>query len=280
MGSSVLGYLFENIRVRWIFMAHIYDAYFDESGTDEKSPFICVGGFLFSKSEVKNFDEGWYRNVNPKLPNDARIFHAVDCFHGRKEFAGLLRGQREGIFSSIIRLINKTARLGVVVGVERDIYNKGISSNIKLKSYTGQPSTICSIRCAEYVGDFLSQNQRRGDVLYVFEESQYTGEVRKFLSDIEKNPELRKRLHIWDHATMQKRHAIPLQAADLLVWEWYRAHLTATREEHKNRRWRNTLSRLVGPKLKVEFLTVEGIGALIMKHAFYGLKSNRTYRES
>lgn len=261
-------------------MAHIYNAYFDESGTDEKSPFICVGGFLFSKNEVNNFYNGWSRNIVPKLPNGVRVFHAVDCFHGKKEFEGLCRRQREKIFSSMIRLINKTARFGIVIGVEREIYNKGISSNIKLKSYTGEPSTICSIRCAEHVGDFLRQNRRKGDVLYIFEESQYTGEVIKFLKDIEKNSEFKKRFHVWSYESTSKKVAIPLQAADLLVWEWHRAHLTATKEEYGNRHWRKTLSKLIGPKMKAEFLSAGHVGGLALKHAFYGLKSNRTYRES
>ena len=68
------------------------EAYFDESGTHDSSPVMCVAGYLFSAEQAARLDLEWADVLDRyKLSH----FHAADCAHGVGEFKNLDRRAAE-----------------------------------------------------------------------------------------------------------------------------------------------------------------------------------------
>lgn len=281
MGNDLLEHFLEMYfrDVDWIALMHIYDAYFDESGTDDNSLFTCVGGFLFKKSELLAFNKGWKRNVKPflpALPDGSKIFHATDCFQGQGAFRDMRVEDRMGIFKKMGHLINKTARYGVVIGIEKKDYKAAVKSDPKLRKIIGSDYALCACRCVEYVGYWLTRNRLKGNVLYIYEESDKSNEAVQMVEMMRNNPYQKERCHICLAKDLPKNRAIALQAADLLVWEWRRIHHYVLSDKNPN--WEITLSQLGNVNLQGETLTKEGTWAKVLVNLFYGIKSHRTYR--
>ena len=59
----------------------ILTAYFDESGTDGRSPIVAVGGYISTVELWEDFQREWKR-----LMGDT-VFHATDMLSLRKDFA-------------------------------------------------------------------------------------------------------------------------------------------------------------------------------------------------
>jgi hypothetical protein len=59
--------------------------FIDESGTDERSPFMYVVGVLFERKSQKKLNREWKKALEEF---DISHFHAVDCQNRRGEFKG------------------------------------------------------------------------------------------------------------------------------------------------------------------------------------------------
>ena len=56
----------------------LMEAYFDESGTHEGSPFVCVAGYLFEKGNAAALNADWRAMLKG---NDLPFFRMSDCAH-------------------------------------------------------------------------------------------------------------------------------------------------------------------------------------------------------
>ena len=62
----------------------IFEAYFDESGCDDSSKVMVVGGYLIEAQNALKMERAWKRVLKQySLPH----FHMVDCAHGNEAFA-------------------------------------------------------------------------------------------------------------------------------------------------------------------------------------------------
>src|ERR1700686_2693669 len=62
----------------------LVEAYFDESGTHQGSPIMCVAGYLFSPEQCKRFSEEWSAVLKEYgLP----YFRMSECAHGTGVFS-------------------------------------------------------------------------------------------------------------------------------------------------------------------------------------------------
>lgn len=68
-----------------------FEAYLDESGTDDGSPAVAVGGYFMRTEEAARMDRAWRAVLAQyRLP----FFHMVDCAHGNKPFEKMSVGAR------------------------------------------------------------------------------------------------------------------------------------------------------------------------------------------
>jgi len=253
--------------------------YFDESGTDKarKQDFPCVAGFLFSSENALLFSQRWEEEIRPKLPTEVEAFHASECFHGGKKsrYRGKSEAERMAIFDAMIALTNDTASHGVVVGVDATEYENEMKRQPKFRPMLGSPYSICALRCAHLIGDWLDTQGTTGDVPYYFEHGDHNKvELHEFFFLGEKQAEIKKRMRYGGHSFPKKGTAHPLEAADLLAWAWHRCYCTGVFEDREPPEWEGMIKKFT-VKVQPEQITATGLGINAMVNAFYGLHSTR-----
>lgn len=246
----------------------MFEAYFDESETHPNSSFVCVAGYLFSKEMALKFAELWEQNVKPLLPKNVEVFHAVDCY-------ALSKKDRDTIFDAMIEITKDTIDRGIVVGVARSEYENAIKRHQKIKRMIGTKYTLCALRCAEYLSDWLLEDKIEGDITYYFEDgNKHRGELENFLKTISYSPLMKQKYRLKKYGFYAKNEALQLQASDLLAWEWQRSYATAFQPGCERREWRITLPRLVKKPHKAEHITPEGMIIKAMVNIFNRIEAN------
>lgn len=255
----------------------VLKGYFDESGTHgKKSALVCVAGYVFKNTEAIRFCRLWSDSVKPLLPPGADVFHATDCVRGRNAFWSCPQETRDQIFDEMIAITRETMLLGVAVGIDPTTYRRSTTGKQRfLRGILGDACTMCATRCVESVSQWLAENDPDGRVSYVFERgSKHIGPLATVLSQVCANEPIRNQYRCHDFSSLPKIDAIPLQAADLLAWEFHYAHTTAFSQEDKGRPWRMTLSRLVKERPhRIEVLSGDDIGARGLVQAVQRLRA-------
>jgi len=254
-------------------------AYFDETGTHEGAPLVCVASYLFDSDAAVKFEALHAERVRPLLPVSAHgIFHAASCFGCRDEFDSLTRTQSNDIFAAMLEALKSTMTYGMLTEIEAAVYDAEIKRlGPRVRKMVGSAYSICAIRCAENVAEWLTKRGIAGDVHYFFEAgNQYAGEAAYFFKQIESVPELKSRFRLGGYSFVQKQDAPQLQGADLLAWEWQREWATLTVPENRQRERRPTLKQLADNEHPHQFEHISNVGVVAIVNSFYGLASNRT----
>ena len=90
------------------------EAYFDESGTHDDSPFVCVAGYLFQKDNATALDTAWRGMLQEK---GLSFFRMSDCAHGTGPFKGWPKIDRTNLESRAIDLVRTYATHGFAASV-------------------------------------------------------------------------------------------------------------------------------------------------------------------
>jgi hypothetical protein len=209
----------------FLVMNDSYEAYFDESGTHDGSTLLCVAGYLFNSEQCKRFDEEWLAVLEEfSLPyfRMSECIHATGAFKGRREICDLVARRMIGI-------IKRRVERGMAVSIaEKDFKEHVPEGNHEV---TGPAYSWCVRWILSQVQDWVEKFNPEARVSYFFEsghrDQRTTNEIlsRMFGSALG-----RERFYYAAHAfsgklPTEKSPTVlrPLQAADLLAWQ-YRTH--------------------------------------------------------
>ena len=202
----------------------LLQAYFDESGSHDGSPVLCVAGYLFEKDQCGELDLGWKRTLDRyELP----FFHMVDCAHGNPPFDKLSRDERIAVETELIGLIRSHALLGVGAAVVESEYEEifPLSDRIALSDspsihLPGTPYTYCCWTALAAIYAWIMASNFDGEIVYFFEAGHKHGnEANAIMSRIFKAPQLRSEYRYAAHSFVHKEKVRPIQAADLIAWQ-------------------------------------------------------------
>jgi hypothetical protein len=187
--------------------------YFDESGSDDGSPVLCVAGYLFEEEECKKLDLGWKTMLeNYQLP----YFRMSSCAHGNEPFDHLTKDEHIEAEKTAIKLINNHALLGLAIAINESDYN----SWFPRQELTGDAYSFCCWQILAGIRTWIIRNQFRGEIAYFFEaghKSQSTANA--IMQRIFNNPLLRTNYCYAAHGFVDKRKVRPVQTADILAWQ-------------------------------------------------------------
>jgi hypothetical protein len=250
----------------------MFEAYCDATGMHDDAYLTLVGGYLFTKPAAIEFKSQWVKEVKPLLPPGVDYFHATDCIGGYGKWKVLSQEERDTIVQAMVDITKQTMSYGITVGIPPATYEQVIQKNPQMKNMAGSAYYLCLIRCVEYFSGWLDREKIDGDISYFFEAGdRYAGQAAVFLSKIKTHEELCHRYRLRDYDFPTKRDAPPLQAADLLAWEWQRSYGTAMLSDWKGRPWRRTLASLVEKRHQGELLTETSVGLRAMLNTMSGL---------
>lgn len=228
-------------------MTKVRLVYMDESGTHADSPALAVAAYVFEEIQAPRFSKDWQRDLKRfGLP----FAHMTDCATGNGHYASLSLQERIDSEKALIAHIRHRSLWGVAVGVDyahyRELFSKG--------RYEHDAYTFCLSMCVYAVYLWAQSTGYRGKFKYFFEAGHAAqGEANQLISLMGGSKPGESYL---GHSFVDKREAIPLQAADMLAWQW--AHYLRRRSQGHLKR-RKDLDALLRPDDLLREVTPAGL---------------------
>jgi hypothetical protein len=189
----------------------LFEAYFDESGCDDGSKILAVGGYLFESDRARRANKKWLQVLRDY---DLPFFHMVDCAHHAEPFDKLTKDQCIEVEKRMIDLVKRYATLGFVSLVNP----KRFHNNKNEDAYSA-----CVQHCAMAIASMIEANAQAigapAKVALFFETGHASGpKANQYLTNISWTDALSR---VYSSHTFAKKEEMPLlQAADLLVWQY------------------------------------------------------------
>jgi hypothetical protein len=215
----------------------LFKSYMDESFDDD---LLCVAGYLFSSPKARELDHDWKRMLYKfRLP----YFRMSACNANKPPFDHLTEEQCDQVAREAIGLIRKYASLGFAVTVDQVGFYKweeGTHGPIRT------PYEAAVWNCLFPVSIWCDDNAKDAKISYFFETGfRDEGLTRRLAKRIFSHPTLKHDFRHKSDTFIDKSECRPLQAADLLSWQW----------------WKNTNRTAEGRKPRGDFqaLTADGL---------------------
>jgi hypothetical protein len=228
------------------------EAYFDESGSHDSAPVLCVAGYIIEKSHAISLTHEWRGVLGARrLP----YFRMSECAHGNGPFETLSKSARSQLVLRMIQIIEKYTIQGIAVTVSNDEF-KGI---IVKPGLIGDAYGFAAHVILAGVRSWISSNPLVSKVAYFFESGHSSqSEANEIMNMLFKNEELRVLYRYAAHAFVDKEDTPAVQAADLLAWQWY----TDKRHELEGRPRRKDCARLLNHHHNVVHVNAERLAAI------------------
>jgi hypothetical protein len=194
------------------------EAYFDESGTDEGSPVLCVAGYIIEKNEAVAMDSEWGSVLEQfNLP----YFRMSSCAHGARPFGNIDKEARIEVEKAMIAIIKRRVSYGIAVTVEPRIFEAIMPRSPEI----GSAYTFCAHTCLTGVVSWAEETKYSGGIAYFFESGHRSqSEANEIMNRLFNIPIQRARHRYVSHTFADKKLMRPLQAADILAWQWFTDH--------------------------------------------------------
>jgi hypothetical protein len=186
------------------------DAYFDE--TERESGVFAVAGYAFAKAQAKKFSKEWFALFGP---SGCRM---SELAAGNGRFKGVSQTERSRLQKEAVKIINARISWGVAVSCNVDEMDRVLPKHIGGFEHA---YPICCYMAMTLLGMLVTDRKSDESIAYFFETGhEFEGRARRFIEYMGQQPVAKKSsLHCAD-AWVPKEKALPLQAADMLVWEW------------------------------------------------------------
>ena len=200
----------------------LVEAYFDESGTHDDSPIICMGGYIFDSDNARALSVEWQVMLNEYGDGDNPLpyFHMAECNMSDRNDMGigiyrhLTAKQCDECAREAIALIKKYALWGVMISLDLSAFGK-FMHNEKFPT----PYSFVAFQTLLAVRYWANQAKYTGPIAFIYEAgADHNDEAHKLISEVAAAPQLRGDYRYGGHTFQRKEEALPLQTADILAW--------------------------------------------------------------
>jgi hypothetical protein len=200
---------------KWAMVMVEFTAFFDESGTHDSAPILCMGGLVLENEAAKQLSVRWKEMLDGYgLP----FFRMAACAHGAKPFDRLDKDQRIAVETEAISIIRSAIKFGFAVSVYPSQFDKTVPHSPEI----GSPYSLCAHTCLTAVRGWANRFNIEGKISYVFEAGHRSqAEANGIMIRLFKKPNLRAEHRYAGHSFADKSVVLPLQAADIIAWQWF-----------------------------------------------------------
>jgi hypothetical protein len=191
----------------------VIEAYFDDSGKQAASPYVCIAGYLADYSYWTPFVMQW-RHLLWK--HGISALHMNELMTGNGEFSSIeWKHKKDAVVSEFIEVIVANRLIGFGVAVESAYWN---SLPRAFQKRNGNAQEFCFERILRRIRGRLTLADSRDYVSIIFDHDMEFSKPRltKFDNVMKRDDWARERYSSITFAN--SRVHIPLQAADLLAW--------------------------------------------------------------
>ena len=201
-------------------------AYFDESGSKD-TPLVTMAGYLSDDRRWKRFERQWAKVLKE---HGARYLHMKEYAHFRGEFKGWPDYKRKALMGDLIWVIKSNVQFRVGVVVPCEVYKSTLGA-IDSKDTRLSPFWLCFQTCLSAVAAYCREQEITDDIALVFDENNESSEHAKgYYSAFKRSPRVPNGKQFVSLLLADDKIKTPLQAADLLAYEFMKYHLGFVRK--------------------------------------------------
>jgi hypothetical protein len=189
------------------------EGFFDDSGKQSDSNFVCAAGFLADTTYWTKFVIEWQHLL---LRWGIAEIHMKDLMASKKAFTGWDDQKKYKAISEFVDVINSNKLIGVGVGVDAKFWG-GMPRSVTKTLGTAQQ--FCFTRIIKNIRSFIISSGSH-DVFtatFDYDKEFCASRLARFHDILEKDPWARERFVSIGFARAKAYQ--PLQAADMLAWE-------------------------------------------------------------
>lgn len=191
-------------------------AYFDESdrSTAGGCDIFCVAGLAFQRNKADGFIAAWRKMLGP-----ISCFHMKDLAASQGEFRDLSKEERGDFLKEAVSIVNRYRLVAVACSCRVSDFN--VLKRIRRFHGFNSPYAVCTHTCMILIGNWLRLQKNPARVAYLFEAGhRHAPDAERLLSRVTEAASIKNSYRYRDHKFLEKTDAVPLQAADLLAWEY------------------------------------------------------------
>ncbi|MDN3645934.1 DUF3800 domain-containing protein [Pontixanthobacter aestiaquae] len=192
----------------------VAELYFDESGSHQGSRYLTVAGFWFESAQAVRFARDWEKILDRF---GLQYAHMTDCALGFGQYKNMSLEDRIKSGSLLIENIKRRTRFGFSVTIEPSRYLEVMAD------VPGAPSpyTQCLMTLFHQISRFVRANNFDGQIRCLFEAGhESAAEANRYFDAISLHgADWTDAVRYGGHEFVDKRDALPLQAADMLAWQ-------------------------------------------------------------
>ncbi len=197
--------------------------YFDDSGTDDGSPFVTIGGPLLSRIQAKEMSRKWAQLIQSNKLEPP--LHMKD-FVGHGKLSTWPREFKRGLFRDACRIVNEHKLYSVSISISRDEFNHELAEDVRsdlIGPYAMAFFTAVALTQGACQKTVLLKDSR---IAYLVDRgaahSEQLDAAHKVISDIEKKS---GQGNTGTLGFETDDSCAPLQAADMIAWAARRRQL-------------------------------------------------------
>jgi hypothetical protein len=188
----------------------VLQAYFDES--ERTGGIFCVAGYAFVPEQARKFIKEWFELFGTSG------YRTVELLARQGRFERISETERDRLLREAVKIIKKRISFGVAVSC--NVVEVMSISPTWIRGM-GHAYPLCCHLSMMALGKKLIDSGSSERVNYVFEAGhEFEPEARDFVRSMAQCPEAKEAYRHSGDAFIPKADAVPLQAADMLAWEW------------------------------------------------------------
>lgn len=195
------------------------DAYVDESGTHDNSVVVAVAAYMSTPDRWLRFEADWKVALAEKGLDG---FHMNKFSNRAKPFDSWSEAERDTLLNKLIEIINANVIMSAGILIRRSRFNSLLSSRVR--AHYGIYGVAIDFLIMD-IARGLEPTEKDVWITYILEDGVVgKGEINRVITPILSDQEQCKKLHLKGLRFDSKRRLLPLQAADILVYELYKHH--------------------------------------------------------
>lgn len=194
------------------------EVYFDESGSHQGAPALCLAGYIVDADEAEQLAAEWASALSRfNLP----YFRMSECDHGNGACSALSMNNRITLASDLIDIIKRLTVYGLGATVNENEYNDLMPYHRNM----GGAYTLCVFTCLHGVQWWAREAGFGGNASYFFESGHRSQREANRIMNLSRRV-AKERGEVWpigykSHAFVDKRTSAAVQAADLFAWQLF-----------------------------------------------------------
>ncbi len=195
-------------------------AYFDDSGTHDRSKVVLLAGVFGTEWELTSLQRLWQKHLDQPLCGSKpplKRFHMSDCHDSRGEFEGWTRTETDYFCHQLQTAIIDSGVAAYGMACARKDWDDLVTGD--MRAILGDPEGFCVRNCFVKTIEWAKANTFDPEMTFIFDDRPHRQRENKVVFDAFKRQTPYP--HLVGIAFMTSHKIIPLQAADMIAWEMY-----------------------------------------------------------